>query len=174
MAAKDFTTWARPDLVLTLPGREYRSRPPTLGEIDLLLAIAVRLELEIGLVQGEMPSDLAALIEQNADTPVAVISLGQETYDAMVAEKVDHEVIRRMGLYAVLYWARGEAKADVIAEFLWGHETQQDEAEAAPKDRKGSTSGPSSASASPTSSASTRTTGSPRRSSRRRPKSAGK
>lgn len=174
MAAKDFTTWARPDLVLTLPGHEYRSRPPTLGEIDLLLAIAVRLELEIGLAQGEMPADLAALIEQNAETPVAVISLGQETYDAMVAEKVDHEVIRRMGLYAVLYWARGEAKADVIAEFLWGHEAKQGEGEAGPKDPKGSTSGPSTASESPTSTGSTRTTGSRPSSSRRRPKRAGK
>lgn len=168
--AKDFTAWARPDLVLTLGGREYRSRPPTFGQIDLLMAITVRLELEIGIVQGEMPADLAELIEQNADVPVALISLGKETYDLMRENREDVEAVRRMGLYAVLYWARGEEHADEIAEFLWSREKREAEEAAAPKDPRGSTTGPSTASASPTSTASTRTTGSPRTSSRQRRK----
>jgi hypothetical protein len=168
--AKDFTAWARPDLVLTLGGREYRSRPPTFGQVDLLLAITVRLELEIGIVKGEMPADLAELITQHATEPVALLTLGQETYDLMRENREDVEAVRRMGLYAALYWARGEEHADEIAELLWSREKREAEEAAAPKDRKGSTSGPSTASASPTSTGSTPTTASPRTSSRQRRK----
>lgn len=168
---KDFTAWARPDLVLTIDGREYRSRPPTVGEAPLFLAIAVRIELYVGLVDGEMPANLAELIEQQAnDQTVAQVTLRPETVDELVADHVPLETINRMGLYAALYWARGEAAADLVAELAWGQDVAPGEADEAPKDRKGSTNGPSTASENPTRTASTRTTGSRSTSSRRRRK----
>lgn len=164
---KDFTAWARPGLVLKIDGREYTSRPPVFGEIDLLLAIAVRVELQVGLAQGEMPDDLAELLDKHGDRTVAEVSLGADTLADMRADRVPEETITRMGLYAALYWARGEAQADVVAELAWGQGQDEQVVDEAPKDPRRSKSGPSTASVSPTSSASTPTTASPATASRR-------
>lgn len=163
----DFTDWAVGDLVLTLDGREYRSRPPSVEQGKLLIAMAIQLEIQLGLVKGDLPEDLDELIQAAGTTPFAEVSLGVDVRDALLADGVNPETIRRMGTYGIFYWVRGKERADLLAEAMWRKEAEEAAAADAPKGRKGSTSGRSTASGSRTRTASTRTTASPRTSSPR-------
>jgi hypothetical protein len=166
----DFTDWAVGDLVLTLDGREYRSRPPSVEQGKLLIALAVKAEIQLGLVKGDLPDDLAELIEKAGTTPLAETSLGAPTNEALVADGVNPETIRRMAVYGIFYWVRGKDRADLLAQAMWRKEAEEAAEAAAPKGRKASTSGRRTASGSRTSTGSTRTTGSRQSSSRQPPK----
>ncbi len=117
--AVDFDSWARPDLDLTLGGRTFPVRPPSVETGKLLLALAVRGELNLGIVRGEMPDELQELID--AIEPGEHPALGA-TYDQLQAAGVDQVTIDRMAYYAVFYWAKGKEYADWIAELLFSLE----------------------------------------------------
>lgn len=117
MAAVDFGEWAALEgLTLTLGGRTYTVPPPTVGAMRQILAAAVRGEVNLGLVKGEVPAEVQAVLDTIGphDQP----ALGP-VYDALVADDVPKAVIDRMTYYAVFYWARGREYADALARILW-------------------------------------------------------
>jgi len=115
-----FDAWARPDLVLPLGGRTYPVRPPSVETGKTLMACAVRAEINLGIVRGELSAELKALID--AIKPGEHPALG-DTYHQLEAAGVDQVTIDRMAYYAVFYWAKGQEYADWIAELLWSLET---------------------------------------------------
>ncbi len=118
--AVDFDAWARPDLDLTLGGRTYSVRPPSVETGATLMACAVRAEINLGIVRGELPEELKGLLD--AIEPGEHPALG-ETYHRLQADGVDQVTIDRMAYYAVFYWAKGQEYADWIAQLLWSLET---------------------------------------------------
>ena len=162
MTSVDFSAWAAPGLDLTLGGRTYTVAPPSVARGRQITALAVRAELAIGLVRGEMPTGLAEVIEQIATEPLGVVTLGSGVYEQMVADALPALDIDRAAYYALHYWARGKAQADWLADLMWGERPEQ-AGEAAPKAprRRRSRSGRSTASASQTKTGTTPTTGSP-------------
>lgn len=166
MGSVDFTSWAVPDLTLTLGEHTYTVRPPSVEQAKVLLAWTVYLEIKAGWVKGEMPEDLQALIDATADSELGVLSLGQAVHDRLVADGHPPRTIDRMGLYGVLFWTRGKSQADHWAVSLWSPEDgteggEGEAAEPAPKARRRSKSGRFTASENPTPTASTPTTESP-------------
>lgn len=134
MTAADFSSWAVPDLVLTLGEREYTIAPPSVGDMRKLLACAVRGEVNLGILRdAEIPPDVQAVLD--TISPDEHPALGDATYRQMVTDGVDAETIDRMAYYTVFYWARGKDYADRLALLLWGREEPENaEAEApAPK-----------------------------------------
>lgn len=121
--AVDFAAWARPDLELTLGGRTYSVRPPSVETAATIVACAVRGELNLGIVRGEMPPELQELLD--AIEPGEHPALG-ETYHRLAEDGVDQVTIDRMAYYAVFYWARSKEYADWIAELLWTIESGGD------------------------------------------------
>lgn len=125
----DFTDWAVPDLVLTLGGRTYNVPPPSVDRARLVLACAVRAEVALGLAKGTVPPELIAVLEGLDDTPLGVVTLGQDVYDTLIADGHPPITIERMAYYALHYWARGQGRADAVALALWTPtKTAQDEA----------------------------------------------
>lgn len=133
----DFAGWAVPDLVITLGGKDYTVRPPSVEGAKAILALAVQSEIRLRLVQGDMPADLQATIDDlvAAETPRGVVSLGQDIYDELVADGHPPVTIERVGLYAVYFWARGRERADAIAHALWTPDDQEP-ADEGPEDPK--------------------------------------
>ena len=131
MGAIDFGEWVAPDLKLELGGRTYMVRPPTVEAAKMILAAAVRGEVNLRLVEGEIPKEVQAVLDTIGDEHPA---LG-DAYAEMVADKVPAATIDRMAYYAVFYWARGKEYADTLAKLLWlPRETTTDTAgEPAPK-----------------------------------------
>ncbi len=119
MSAKDFDRFARPPHELTLRGRSYMVQPPSVDDSGVLLACAVRGEIVLGLVQGELPDEVQAVLD--GIKPGEHPALGA-TYDRLVADGVDQVTIDRMAYYMVFFWARGQDYADMIAELLWSLE----------------------------------------------------
>ena len=115
MGAIDFGEWVAPDLKLELGGRTYMVRPPTVEAAKMILAAAVRGEVNLGLVTGEIPAEIQALLDTIGEQHPA---LG-DAYDAMVADEVPAPTIDRVAYYAVFYWARGKEYADTLAKLLW-------------------------------------------------------
>lgn len=113
----DFSAWAVPPLPLALGGRTYVVHPPSVEAARILLACAVRAEVNLGLVKGPISADIQAVLDtiKPGDHP----ALGTEVYGQMVADGIHPESIDRMAYYAVLYWARGKNYADIIARLLW-------------------------------------------------------
>lgn len=149
MSAIDFGAWVAPDLVLTVGGREFRVSPPTVEDAKLILACAVYGEVKLGLVKGEVPAEIAALIDQIGPDEHPAL---REAWPEMVAAGVPKQTIDRMAYYAVFFWARGREYADMLATILWTPRDVPAEAgEAAPKARRRSPrkSGRSTASATP-------------------------
>lgn len=116
MSAIDFGSWVAPDLVLTLGGREYRVQPPSVEGAKLILACAVRGEVELGLVKGEVPAEVQSLLA--TIKPGHHPALGN-SWREMAADGVPSQTIDRMAYYAVFYWARGREYADMLATILW-------------------------------------------------------
>jgi hypothetical protein len=116
MGAVDFSEWVAPDLTLTLGDRTYTVRPPSVEAAKHILAAAVRGEVNLGLVKGEVPAEVQAILDsiQPGEHP----ALG-DAYAAMVADGVPERTIDRMAYYAVFYWARGREYADTLAKLLW-------------------------------------------------------
>lgn len=164
MPTVDFAAWLTPSLDLPLGGRIYSVRPPSVERASQLLALAVKSEIGLGLVAGPLPDDLQAICDKLAGSAFAPVPLGPDVYDQMVADGVPSMDIDRVAYYAMHYWARGQAQADVIAELMWGADRDAGSGggdSAHPKAPRGSRSGRRTASASRTPTASTPTTGSP-------------
>lgn len=115
MSAIDFGEWVAPDLKLQLGGRTYLVRPPTVEAAKMILAAAVRAEVNLELVNGEIPAEVQTILDSIGKQQPA---LG-EAHAAMVADGVPAPTIDRMAYYAVFYWARGKEYADTLAKMLW-------------------------------------------------------
>ena len=115
MGAVDCAEWAAPELELAFGGRTYMVRPPTVAASRQLLAAAVRGEVRLGLVKGEVPDDLLPILDSIGDSHPA---LG-EVYDQLAADGVPQVTIDRMSYYATFYWTRGREYADALANILW-------------------------------------------------------
>jgi hypothetical protein len=115
MGAIDFSEWVAPDLEILLGDRTYSVRPPSVEAAKMILAAAVRGEVKLGLVKGEIPPEVQAMLDSIGDEHPA---LG-DAYAAMVANKVPAATIDRVAYYAVFYWARGKEYADTLAKLLW-------------------------------------------------------
>lgn len=129
--AVDFGAWARPDLVLTLGGRTYVVRPPSVADMRQVLALAVR--AEVG--RDAVPAEVAAVLD---DLPTDGHPALGAAYGDLVAAGVDPETLARVGVYATLFWARGREYADAAAEAVWGPERDKAAADAADADPKAS------------------------------------
>ncbi len=117
MAAVDFGEWAAVEgLILTLGGRTYTVPPPSVRAMRQVLAAAVRGEVNLGLVRGEIPPEVQEVLDSIGpdDHP----ALGP-VYDQLVADNVPQATVDRMTYYAVFYWARGKTYADWLARLLW-------------------------------------------------------
>jgi hypothetical protein len=156
----DCTSWVSPGLVITLGGHTYEVRPPSVAQARAILACVVRSEVSLGLVEGPLDPAIQATLDELADTPLGVHTLGRAVYEEMAADEVPEVDIDRMAYYALHYWARGKVRADFIAEHLWGEQSGGG-GEPAPKGRSRSRTGRRTASASQTRTGSTRTTASP-------------
>ena len=122
MGAIDFGEWVAPDLKLEMGGRTYTVRPPTVEAAKMILASAVRGEVNLGLVKGEIPDEVQAMLDSIGDEHPA---LG-DAYAAMVADGVPAATIDRVAYYAVFHWARGKEYADTLAKILWMPREVQD------------------------------------------------
>lgn len=129
--ASDFASWAIPDLVIPLKCsdgelREFTVHPPSVGDMDKLLASVVLAEIKIGIAKGAVPPGVRAVLDTiKGEHP----SLGI-AYQKMVDGGVHPMTIDRMAYYCVFYWTRGKEYADSIAVLLWARE-QEDAAEEA-------------------------------------------
>ena len=129
--AVDFGEWAAPGLELTFGGGTYLVPPPTVEDAKKLLAMAVRAEIGLGLVKGEIPDEVQAVLD--TIPPGEHPALGP-AYALLVAADVPQPTIDRMAYYATFYWSRGKGYADALARILWGPvEAEEAEAGDAPK-----------------------------------------
>ena len=115
MGAIDFGEWVAPDLKLELGGHTYMVCPPTVESAKMILAAAVRGEVNLGLVKGEIPDEVQAMLDSIGDEHPA---LG-DAYAAMVADGVSAATIDRVAYFAVFHWARGREYAETLAKILW-------------------------------------------------------
>lgn len=115
-SAADFQAWAQPDLVIPLGGRDFTVRPPSVGNAAKLLACAVRAELNLGIVDGEMPAGVQAVLDTIG--PDEHPALG-DTFAEMVDAGLSPVTIDRLAYFAVFYWTRGEEYAARLARILW-------------------------------------------------------
>ena len=129
--AVDFGEWAAPGLELTFGGGTYLVPPPTVEDAKKLLAMAVRAEIGLGLVKGEIPDEVQAVLDT---IPSGAHPALGPAYALLVAADVPQPTIDRMAYYATFYWARGKGYADALARILWGPvEAEEAEAGDAPK-----------------------------------------
>lgn len=133
MSAVDFEQWATPDLTITLGGRTYSVRPPSVDSAKKIIAAAVRGEVNLGLVKGEIPDAVQSVLDSIG--PDEHPALG-DAYARMAADGVPSATIDRVAYYAVFFWARGKEYADTLAKVLWlpREAGEQDGADADPKD----------------------------------------
>ena len=124
--AVDFGEWAAPGLELTFGGGTYLVPPPTVEDAKKLLAMAVRAEIGLGLVKGDVPDEVQAVLDTipSGEHP----ALGP-AYALLVAADVPQPTIDRMAYYATFYWTRGKGYADALARILW-EPVEAEEAEA--------------------------------------------
>jgi hypothetical protein len=118
VSATDFAAWVTPDLELPLPGgRIYTVRPPSVEAAKKIIACAVRAEVNLGLVAGEVPAEVQEILATiGKDEHPA---LGDEVYQQLVADGVDPWTIDKMAVYAIFFWARGREYADTLARIMW-------------------------------------------------------
>jgi len=117
MSAVDFEEWAAVDgLTLTLGGRTYTVPPPSVRAMRQVLAAAVRAEVNLGLLKGEVPAEVQPVLDDIG--PDEHPALGP-VYDQLAAAGTPQAVVDRMAYYAVFYWARGKAYADALAKLMW-------------------------------------------------------
>lgn len=138
MSAVDFAEWAAPDLVLkNLGGHTFTVCPPTVGDMAKLLALAIRGEVELGLVpkDTEIPDAVQELIDQIGPTDHPALG---GTYAAMKEAGLNDATINRAAYYVIFYWARGKRYADALATLLWAPRTDDEGSDAkAPADGGG-------------------------------------
>lgn len=114
-SASDFAAWAQQNLVIPFGGRTYTVRPPDTEDAGILLACAVRGEVNLGLVEGPIPEAVQKVLDSITDAHPA---LG-DAYDQMLADRLPKTTIDRFSYYATFYWARGEEYADTLARLLF-------------------------------------------------------
>ena len=129
--AVDFGEWAAPGLELTFGGGTYLVPPPTVEDAKKLLAMAVRAEIGLGLVKGDVPDEVQAVL---GTIPAGEHPALGPAYALLVDDGVPQPTIDRMAYYATFYWSRGKGYADALARILWGPvEAEEAEAGDAPK-----------------------------------------
>lgn len=116
MSAVDFESWVAPELELTLGGRTYMVQPPSVDAAKKIIAAAVRGEISLGLVKGEIPAEVQRMLDTIGTDEHPALG---DAYAAMVADQVPATTIDRVAYYAVFYWARGREYADSLAKILW-------------------------------------------------------
>lgn len=129
-SAVDFSEWVAPDLVMPLGDRTYRVPAPSLRRAQKIIAAAVRIEVRLGVVKGEIPREVQEILD--TITGVERPGLGPVAQQ-MTDDDVAIETIDRMEYYAVCYWARGKDYADAVAVLLWGPRRTAEAGAAAPK-----------------------------------------
>lgn len=115
-SASDFAAWAQKDLVIPFEGQTYRVCPPDVDRAGVLLACAIRAEVNLGLVAGPIPEGVQEVLDSITDEHPA---LTEEVYQQMVANKVPKVSIDRFAYYATFFWARGEEYADMLARLMF-------------------------------------------------------
>ncbi|WP_194385185.1 DUF7426 family protein [Microbacterium luteum] len=138
MGHVDFTDWAVQDLVLPYKGKQYRVPAPSVRRAPLILASALRGEINLGYARDEtgapiteVPEEVQELLDTIGDTHPG---LTDEVYAQMVADDLPVVTIDRMAYYAVFYWARGREYADRLAALMWTPRELPEEEQPAPKD----------------------------------------
>ncbi|TDX78724.1 hypothetical protein EDF35_1938 [Rathayibacter sp. PhB151] len=116
MGAVDFEEWVAPTLDITLGGRTYRVQPPSVENAGKLLAAAIRGEVNLGLVKGEIPVEVQHVLDtiQPGEHP----ALG-DAYRQMAEDGISGQTLDRVAYYAIFYWARSKEYADFVATVLW-------------------------------------------------------
>lgn len=162
MGAVDFTQWAVPDLELTFGGRTYLVPPPDVDAAAMILAAAVRAEVNFGMAEGPLPPEIQSVVDTIGNRHPA---LSDAVFEQMRADGVPAASIDRLAVYALFYWARGQAYADAFAKALWTPLAASGEGSggANPKGSSRPRTGRRTASVNPTPKAGTRTTGRSRR-----------
>jgi hypothetical protein len=125
VSAVDFTEWAAPDLLLTFGERTFAVRPPSVADAAKVLALAVRGEVNMGIVSGvEIPEPIQEVLAsiKPGDHP-ALGSAFYEMRDAGIASAT----IDRAAYYAIFYWARGKRYADALAKLMWSERVAEGE-----------------------------------------------
>jgi hypothetical protein len=118
--ALDFAEFAEPFLLLPLHGVTYACRPPSVPRAADIAALNARSRVQLGLDPGPVAPDALDLLEREAsDIPLAVLTLGQDIYDALTAAGESPTTINRMGYYAMAYWWGGEDYALTLARLMW-------------------------------------------------------
>ncbi len=115
-SASDFAAWAQKDLVIPFGGKTYRVGPPNVDRAAILLACAIRGEVNLGVVKGPIPDEVEKVLDSIKEQHPA---LTEEVYEQMVADGVPKITIDRFAYYATFYWARSEQYADELARLLW-------------------------------------------------------
>lgn len=146
MSAVDFGEWAAPDLSLAFPesafakghgagGRTFIVRPPDVDGMTKVLALAVRGEVALRLVDAtEVPAPIQTVID--SIRPDEHPALGA-TFDEMREAKLNDPTVNRSAYYAIFYWARGKQYADDIAAQLFAPRETAPAATGADAPRKG-------------------------------------
>lgn len=146
MSAVDFAEWAAPDLTFTFPesafvqgtnvgGRTFTVRPPTVGNMEKVLALAIRGEVQFRLVDAtEVPAPVQAIIDSIA--PDEHPALGP-TFAEMRDAGLNDPTINRTAYYTIFYWARGKQYADDFATEVYTALSQADTAAGVDAPRKG-------------------------------------
>lgn len=116
MSAVDFEQWVAPDLKITLGGRTYEVQPPSVDSAKKIIAAAVRGEVNLGLVQGEIPAEVQRVLDSIEQDEHPALGAA---YPAMIADGIPALTIDRVAYYAVFFWARGKEYADTLAKLLW-------------------------------------------------------
>lgn len=167
---KDLTAWLTPDLSLSLGGRTYIVRPPSVEAGLNLTALNVAGVAGYLAVQGACPTcgrtgalevtdEINERYEALKDTPLGILSLGKDVYEQMIADDLPEKHIDTAALYAMYYWTMGEAAADNLLTAM----SEADQPSGVVGTPKASKSGPSTASGSRTKTGFTRTTASRKR-----------
>jgi len=120
VSAFDFAEFAEPFLLLPLHGVTYSCRPPSVPGAAVIAALNARSRVQLGLDEGPVATEALDLLEREAsDVPLAVLTLGQAVYDALVAAGESPTTINRMGYYAMAYWWGGEDYALTLSRLMW-------------------------------------------------------
>lgn len=125
MPFTDFEEWVTPDLELTLRGRTFVVRPPSVEAGKKIAAAAVRGEIRLGLIEGvrEVPEEIQRVLDTIAigEHPALGDAYGQ------MAEHLDQITLDRAAYYATFYWARSKDYADRLARILWSPRSSDEE-----------------------------------------------
>lgn len=139
MSAVDFDAWAAPELTLTLGGKDgarhtYVIPPPSVGESAQILALAVVAEVELRLVEGDVPDEVQAVVDTIApdEHPALRDAIVQMRADGLLPMTID-----RAAIYAIFFWARGREYADAMATLLFTRLAEKDAATAGAPAPKG-------------------------------------